>query len=174
MNLAYLIPLLPFIGFLLNGLGRKQLSKPLVGIIARGTVLASFIISLMIFFEVRPESFHAPQIIDYFSFLQFGKVSIRFAFQIDQLSSLFLLIITGVGFLIHVYSTAYMDEERKDHYARYFAYLNLFVFFMLMLVMGANYVIMFIGWEGVGLCSYLLIGYWFKNNEFNNAARKAF
>src|SRR5436305_13155948 len=100
MNLTYLIPLLPFIGFLLNGLFRKQLSKPLVGIIGCGTVLASFIISLMVFFEVRHETFQSPQIVDYFSFLEFGKVSIRFAFQIDQLSSLFLLIITGVGFLI--------------------------------------------------------------------------
>ena len=174
MNLVYLIPLLPFIGFLLNGLGRKQLPKSFVSIIACGTVLASFIISLMIFFEVRQPDFNSPHVIDYFPFLQFANVNIRFAFQIDQLSSLFLLIITGVSFLIHVYSTAYMHEERKDHYARYFAYLNLFVFFMLMLVMGANYVIMFIGWEGVGLCSYLLIGYWFKTEEFNNAARKAF
>src|SRR5690242_5744034 len=111
MNLVYLIPLLPFIGFLLNGIARKQLSKPLIGIIACGTVLASFIISLMVFFEVRQPNFSGPEILDYFSFLQFGKVSIRFAFQIDQLSSLFLLIITGVGFLIHVYSTAYMNEE---------------------------------------------------------------
>src|SRR6476659_4069573 len=174
MNLVYLIPLLPFIGFLLNGLGRKQLPKSLVGIIACGTVLASFIISLMIFFEVRHADFHSPQVIDYFPFLQFPNVNIRFAFQIDQLSSLFLLIITGVGFLIHVYSTAYMHEERKEHYARYFSYLNLFVFSMLLLVMGANYVIMFIGWEGVGLCSYLLIGYWFKNNDYTKAAKKAF
>src|SRR5437868_1189954 len=174
INLVYLIPLLPFIGFLLNGIARKQLSKTFIGVIACGTVLASFIISLMVFFEVRHQDFSAPQVIDYFSFLQFGKVDIRFAFQIDQLSSLFLLIITGVGFLIHMYSTAYMNEERSDHYARYFSYLNLFIFFMLMLVLGANYVIMFIGWEGVGLCSYLLIGYWFKNEDFNNAARKAF
>ncbi len=86
----------------------------------------------------------------------------------------FLLIITGVGFLIHVYSTSYMHEEKTEHFGRYFSYLNLFVFSMLLLVMGANYVIMFIGWEGVGLCSYLLIGYWFKNNEFNKAANKAF
>jgi len=90
------------------------------------------------------------------------------------LSSLFLLIITGVGFLIHLYSTAYMHEEESQHFARYFSYLNLFVFSMLLLVLGANYVIMFIGWEGVGLCSYLLIGFWFKNNDYNNAAKKAF
>jgi NADH-quinone oxidoreductase subunit L len=99
---------------------------------------------------------------------------IPFSFQVDPLSSLFLLIITGVGFLIHVYSTAYMHEERRDHFARYFAYLNLFVFSMLLLVLGSNFVIMFIGWEGVGLCSYLLIGYWFKNVDYTRAAKKAF
>jgi NADH-quinone oxidoreductase subunit L len=87
---------------------------------------------------------------------------------------LFLLVITGVGFLIHVYSTSYMHDEAAPHFARYFAYLNLFVFSMLLLVLGANYVIMFIGWEGVGLCSYLLIGFWFKNDNYNYAAKKAF
>src|SRR5690606_14060413 len=112
--------------------------------------------------------------IQYFNFIRVGDFSIPFAFKIDQLSSLFLLIITGVGFLIHVYSTSYMHEEKTEHFGRYFAYLNLFVFSMLLLVMGANYVIMFIGWEGVGLCSYLLIGFWFKNPEYNKAANKAF
>ena len=105
---------------------------------------------------------------------QSAILNIPFAFQVDQLSSLFLLIITGVGFLIHVYSTSYMHEEKHEHFGRYFSYLNLFVFSMLLLVMGGNYVIMFIGWEGVGFCSYLLIGYWFKNIEYNNAANKAF
>jgi NADH-quinone oxidoreductase subunit L len=169
-NLIFLIPLLPFIGFLINGLGRKVLSKELVGIIGSGTVLASFVISLMIF--LNGDYSAAP--IKYFDFINVGSLQIPFAFQIDQLSTLFLLIITGVGFLIHVYSTAYMHEERGDHYARYFAYLNLFVFSMLLLVMGANFVIMFIGWEGVGLCSYLLIGYWFKNIDYTKAAKKAF
>ena len=169
-NLIFLIPLLPFIGFLINGLGRKVLSKGLVGIIGSGTVLGSFVISLMIF--LNGDYSAAP--IKYFDFINVGTLQIPFAFQIDQLSTLFLLIITGVGFLIHVYSTAYMHEERGDHYARYFAYLNLFVFSMLLLVMGANFVIMFIGWEGVGLCSYLLIGYWFKNIDYTKAAKKAF
>jgi NADH-quinone oxidoreductase subunit L len=111
---------------------------------------------------------------EYFNFISVGSFQIPFAFQIDALSSLFLLIITGVGFIIHVYSTSYMKEETGEHYGRYFSYLNLFIFSMLLLVMGANYVIMFIGWEGVGLCSYLLIGYWFKNTEYNKAANKAF
>ncbi|HVM88957.1 MAG TPA: NADH-quinone oxidoreductase subunit L [Puia sp.] len=172
-KLVYLVPLSPFIGFLLNGLLRKNLSKSLTGIIACGTVLVSFIVSLLIFFDVRKDGFET-EIVSLFNFIHIGALKISFAFQVDQLSVLFLLIITGVGFLIHVYSTAYMHDEENDHFARYFAYLNLFVFSMLILVLGANYVIMFIGWEGVGLCSYLLIGYWFKNVEYGNAAKKAF
>jgi len=167
---VYLIPLLPFIGFLINGLGRNALPKGVAGAIGSGTVLGSFIISLMIF--LNGDYPQAP--IHYFNFIQAGGLNVPFAFQIDQLSTLFLLIITGVGFLIHVYSTAYMHEEKREHFARYFAYLNLFVFSMLLLVMGSNFVIMFIGWEGVGLCSYLLIGYWFKNIEYTKAAKKAF
>jgi NADH-quinone oxidoreductase subunit L len=113
-------------------------------------------------------------VVRYFDFINIPSLKVPFAFQIDQLSAVFLLIITGVGFLIHVYSTAYMHEEKREHFGRYFAFLNLFVFSMLLLVMGANYVIMFIGWEGVGLCSYLLIGYWFKNIDYTKAAKKAF
>ena len=169
-NLIFLIPLLPFIGFLVNGLGRKYLSKGMVGIIGCGTVLAGFIISMVIFFG---KDYSAVPYV-YYNFIQAGTLSIPFAFQVDQLSTLFLLIITGVGFLIHVYSTAYMHEEKSEHFARYFSFLNLFVFFMLLLVMGSNFVVMFIGWEGVGLCSYLLIGYWFKNIDFTKAAKKAF
>jgi len=170
-QLAYLVPLLPLIGFLINGLGRKSLSKSAIGWIGCGTVLISFIISLVLFFDVKNGG---GAVVSYFNFIEAGKLVIPFAFQIDQLSALFLLIITGVGFLIHVYSTAYMQEEEPQHFGRYFAYLNLFIFSMLLLVMGANYVIMFIGWEGVGLCSYLLIGYWFKNDNYNYAAKKAF
>jgi NADH-quinone oxidoreductase subunit L len=165
-------------------LGRKHLSKGLIGAIGSGTVLGSFIISIYAFLNLdaigggRQISSSARiignPVIKYFDFINVGSLKIPFAFQIDQLSSLFLLIITGVGFLIHVYSTAYMHEEKREHFGRYFAYLNLFVFSMLLLVMGANYVIMFIGWEGVGLCSYLLIGYWFKNVDYTKAAKKAF
>ena len=172
-HLVYLIPLLPLIGFLINGLGRNVLSKPMIGIVGCGVILASFAISVGIFFEARNMGGH-PVIVHLFDFIRVKAFTIPFAFQVDQLSSLFLLIITGVGFLIHVYSTAYMHEEEIKHFGRYFSYLNLFVFSMLLLVLGANYVIMFIGWEGVGLCSYLLIGYWFKNNDYNYAARKAF
>jgi NADH-quinone oxidoreductase subunit L len=172
-DLAYLIPLLPFIGFLINGLGRKALSKTLTGIIGSGVIFISFCLSVVVFLDASKEGFTA-QNINYFPFIDFGKIQIPFEFQIDQLTSLFLLIITGVGFLIHVYSASYMKEETQSGYGRYFSYLNLFVFSMLLLVLGGNYVIMFIGWEGVGLCSYLLIGYWFKNNDYNNAAKKAF
>jgi NADH-quinone oxidoreductase subunit L len=172
LQYCWLIPVLPLIGFLINGLARNQVGKSMAAVIGSGTVLASFVISLLIFFEVKNG---APQYVHHlFSFIQSGELRIDMAFNIDALTSLFLLIITGVGFLIHVYSSAYMHEERSVDFAKYFAYLNLFVFSMLLLVMGANYVIMFIGWEGVGLCSYLLIGYWFKNKNYGYAARKAF
>ncbi len=171
IELIWLVPLLPLIGFLINGLGRNSLSKSIVGIVACGVMLASFAISLMIFFEVKNGN---TAIVNLFEFIKVGKLNIPFSFQVDQLSSLFLLIITGVGFLIHLYSTSYMKEETAPHFARYFSYLNLFVFSMLLLVLGSNFLIMFIGWEGVGLCSYLLIGYWFKNSDYNKAAKKAF
>lgn len=171
-NLVYLIPLFPLLGFLINGLFRRSLNKPLIGIIGSGTILASFVVSLALFFQVKANG--ALPVQPLFSFINIESFKIAFAFQVDQLSSLFLLIITGIGFLIHVYSTAYMHDEPTEHFGRYFAYLNLFVFSMLLLVLGANYVIMFIGWEGVGLCSYLLIGFWFKNDNYNYAAKKAF
>ena len=170
---VFLIPLLPFIGFLINGLFRNYLSRALVGIIGSGVLVASFIVSLLVFQEVLAPGFET-QLIKYFDFINAGGLKIPVSFQIDQLSALFLLVITGIGSLIHIYSTAYMHEESVPHFARYFAYLNLFVFSMLLLVLGSNFVVMFVGWEGVGLCSYLLIGYWFGNNNYNNAAKKAF
>ncbi len=171
LHFSWLVPFFPLIGFLIIGLGRKFLPKPLTGFIGSGVVFLSFLVSLWIFFSVKNGNNYTA---DYFNFISVDKLIIPFSFQIDALSSLFLLIITGVGFLIHVYSASYMHHESKEHFARYFSYLNLFVFFMLLLVMGSNFVILFIGWEGVGLCSYLLIGYWFKNTEYNYAARKAF
>jgi len=170
-KLVYLVPLFPLLGFLVNGLFRKSLSKQLIGIIGSGAMLASFVVSLLVFFDVKNGGGATVQL---FNFIHVGSLVIPFEFLVDPLSSLFLLIITGIGFLIHLYSTAYMHEEEPMHFGRYFAYLNLFVFSMLLLILGANYVIMFIGWEGVGLCSYLLIGFWFKNNNYNAAAKKAF
>ena len=171
LQIVWLIPFLPLIGFLINGLGRKSLSKSLSGIIGSGVILGSFILSVWVFIQVKNGNTYLAH---YYDFINVASLKIGFDFQIDQLSSLFLLIITGVGFLIHVYSTSYMHEEESKDFAKYFSYLNLFVFSMLLLVMGGNYIIMFIGWEGVGLCSYLLIGFWFKNNDNNNAAKKAF
>jgi NADH-quinone oxidoreductase subunit L len=171
LQFAWLVPALPLVGFLINGLLRNKLSKSVISVVGSGAVLLSFLVSISIFLQVKNGN---TGVVNYFDFISVGKLSIPFAFQLDQLSSLFLLIITGVGFLIHVYSASYMHEEENKHFARYFAYLNLFVFSMLLLVLGANYVIMFIGWEGVGLCSYLLIGYWFNNTAYNNAAKKAF
>ena len=171
-SLLWLIPILPLAGFLINGILRNSLSKTASGTIGSLVILASFIISLLAFMEVKAtgKSF----LVQYFNIIQVDGFTIPLNFQVDQLSSIFLLIITGVGFLIHVYSASYMHEEGGKDFAKYFAYLNLFVFSMLVLVMGGNFVVMFAGWEGVGLCSYLLIGYWYKNVEFTNAAKKAF
>lgn len=178
-KIAFLVPLFPLLGFLINGLGRKNLSKSAAGIIGSGVIFLSFLTSCFLFGQVYGAASVANgntfnSVVTLFNFIEVNAFKIPFAFQVDQLSVLFLLIITGIGFLIHLYSTAYMKDEESHHFARYFAYLNLFVFSMLLLVMGGNYVIMFIGWEGVGLCSYLLIGYWFKNGDYNYAAKKAF
>ena len=165
------IVLWPLVGFLFNGLGRHIWSKKTIASNATGYVLASFILSIIAFVNVQEQGAIS---VHYFDFINTANFKIPFDLRVDALSSLFLLVITGVGSLIHLYSTAYMKDEESHHYARYFAYLNLFVFSMLLLVLGDNYVIMFIGWEGVGLCSYLLIGYWFTNATYNYAAKKAF
>lgn len=168
----WLIPLLPLLGFFINGLGRNALSKSLVTIIGSGVILGSFILSVLVFMNVPSGAGAQPLIFHAFDIINIESLKIPFSFQIDALTSLFLLIITGIGFLIHVYSSAYMHED--EGFAKFFAYLNLFIFFMLLLVMGSNFFIMFIGWEGVGLCSFLLIGFWFKNRDYVGAAKKAF
>jgi len=168
-NLVYLVPLFPLIGFLINGLGWRVLPRTIGGVIGSTSILASFAVSLAIFFETI-QGVNTTVVL--FDFIQSGNLYIPLAFRVDSLSALFLLIITGIGFLIHVYSTSYMHDD--EGMVRYFAYLNLFVFSMLLLVLGDNYLVMFIGWEGVGLCSYLLIGFWFKNKAYTQAAKKAF
>lgn len=168
----WLIPLLPLIGFFINGLGRNALSKSLISIIGSGVILGSFILSVLVFMNVPSGAGAEPLIFHAFDIINIESLKIPFSFQIDALTSLFLLIITGIGFLIHVYSSAYMHED--EGFGKFFAYLNLFIFFMLLLVMGSNFFIMFIGWEGVGLCSFLLIGFWFKNRDYVAAAKKAF
>ncbi len=168
IQLAWLIPLLPLLGFLIIGLGGKKLSKVLVTAVGCGSILLSFAVAVGVFLELKGTN----HTVDVFEWINVANLNLGFSFLIDPLSALFVLIITGIGFLIHVYSSGYMHED--EGYARYFSYLNLFVFFMLLLVMGNNFVLMFVGWEGVGLCSYLLIGFWFKKTEYNNAAKKAF
>ena len=170
IDLVWLVPLLPLLGFISIGLWGKNMAKGLVGWIGCGVIFLSFVVSALIFFELLSGS--SAKTVDLFPWINAGNLNVHFSFLVDPLSSLFLLIITGIGFLIHVYSTGYMHDD--EGFAKFFAYLNLFVFFMLLLVLGSNYLIMFVGWEGVGLCSYLLIGFWFKNTEYNNAAKKAF
>jgi NADH-quinone oxidoreductase subunit L len=171
IKLVALIPLFPLIGFLINGFFGKKISKGLSGTIASLAVLASFVLSVLIFLDLEHSEIKS-QTVCLFSWINSDTLKIPFEFLVDPLSSWFLLIITGIGFLIHIYSIGYMHDD--EGFSRFFTYLNLFIFFMLLLVLGNNYLIMFVGWEGVGLCSYLLIGFWFKNTAYNNAAKKAF
>ncbi|WBO84703.1 NADH-quinone oxidoreductase subunit L [Hymenobacter yonginensis] len=165
--LYVLIPLLPFLGFLINGLLNRKLSGTVAGAISSLAVLGSFAISVFLFLN-----FQYQYTVTLFDWISVGSMQIPFSYQIDQLSLIMLLLVTGVGFLIHVYSIGYMHHD--ENVGKFFSFLNLFVFSMLVLVLGANFVILFIGWEGVGLCSYLLIGFWNKNTAYNNAAKKAF
>ncbi len=166
----WLIPILPLAGFLINGLGRNIFSKGVIGTLGSLMVLISFGLSVGAFLQIKSTGTPINVIVyDWFSVMSF---KVQFAFLIDQLSALMLLIITGVGFLIHLYSVGYMHHDKG--FGKFFSYLNLFVFFMLLLVMGSNYLVMFIGWEGVGLCSYLLIGFWYTNPAYADAAKKAF
>lgn len=171
MELIYILILLPLIGFLINATIGKSLSKTLSGIIGSATVFGSFLITCYYFFGLVNGS-SSPIDATVFPWISSGNMQLNFGVLIDQLSTLWLMIVTGIGFLIHIYSIGYMHEDERFH--NFFSYLNLFIFFMILLVIGNNLLVMFIGWEGVGLCSYLLIGFWFKNNDYNNAAKKAF
>ncbi|WP_413542147.1 NADH-quinone oxidoreductase subunit L [Aquirufa antheringensis] len=168
MSLLFLIPLLPLVGFAINGLAYPKLPKQIAGIIGTIPPLVAFALSLQLFLNFDGQA----QILPIADWIKVGSLEIPFAFQIDQLSILMLLVITGVGTLIHVYSIGYMSHDAG--FGKFFAFLNLFVFFMLILVLGANFTVLFIGWEGVGLCSYLLIGFWNQKNSYGDAARKAF
>ena len=168
-NLIPLIPFLPFIGFVINGLFGKNMSKSLVGAIGSGTLLGSFLLTLMCFNQVAASG---PIQTTLYHFMTIDRLNLDFGFLVDQLSVWMMLIVTGVGFLIHVYSVGYMHDD--EGFYKFFAYLNLFIFSMLLLVMGDNFLMLFFGWEGVGLCSYLLIGFWYTNKEYGAAARKAF
>ena len=171
MSQIWLVPAFPLLGFLLNGFFGKLFGKRFVTIIAPAAVGFAFLQSLVLFFEMQAADGH--QLVEtLYTWMATGAFQVDVAFQVDQLSGLYLLIITGVGFLIHVYSIGYMGHE--EGYYRYFAYLNLFIFFMLVLVLGDSFLLMFVGWEGVGLCSYLLIGYYFEKHSAAEACKKAF
>ena len=169
-SLIYAIVLLPLIGFLTNGLLGKFLPKKVVGGFATAVVFVAFCIAVNLFCQFKIDS--NPIIVKAFEWFRVNGMSVDFGFQIDQLSLMMVMIITGIGSLIHLYSVGYMSHDKGFY--KFFTYLNLFVFSMLLLVMGSNYLILFIGWEGVGVCSYLLIGFWFQNWEYGKAARKAF
>ncbi|QYJ69243.1 NADH-quinone oxidoreductase subunit L [Flavobacterium litorale] len=169
-NLALLLLLAPLAGFLLNIFAGKKLSKGLSGTLGTVAVAVSFAVTVFFFMQVSDTK--EAVMVNLFKWMTLANFDVNFAFQLDQLSLLWLLFVTGIGTLIHVYSISYMHDDENLH--KYFAYLNLFIFFMITLVIGSNLLIMFIGWEGVGLCSYLLIGFWYKNQDFNDAAKKAF
>jgi NADH-quinone oxidoreductase subunit L len=169
-NIALVLVLAPFLGFLTNVFFGKSLSKSVSGIIGTLSVVVSFAATLYFFGGISSNP--AGIQISLFEWIQISNFKLDFGFLLDQLSVLWLLFVTGIGSLIHLYSISYMHDDENMH--KFFAYLNLFVFFMITLVIGSNLLVMFIGWEGVGLCSYLLIGFWYKNQEFNDAAKKAF
>ncbi len=168
-----LIPLLPFAGFLVNAFFGKRLSKSISGGVACLVMLAAFGVSLASVVSMLSTPDRAIEQTVY-TWITSGTLNIGATFRVDPLTSVMILVITGIGSLIHIYSTAYMHEETDSEYARYFSYLNLFASFMLVLVLGANFPMMFVGWEGVGLCSYLLIGFWYKKQSATDAGKKAF
>ena len=199
---VWLLPVLPLLGFVINGLlsvvssarigppdpetahnghaadsGDHNHSAPhkyagIVSIIGPAVLVLSFVLAWAIFSAMRSVQMEAPFIQSYFSWIPVGTLQIDAAIQLDQLSMVMVLVITGVGALIHIFSVGYMREDPS--YPRYFAYLNLFVFFMLVLVLGSSFPVLFVGWEGVGLCSYLLIGFWFSDKVNADAGKKAF
>jgi NADH-quinone oxidoreductase subunit L len=168
-----LIPLLPLAGFLVNASLGKRLPKSISGGVACLVMLAAFGVSLSSVFSMLSSPDRAIEQ-TFYSWITSGTLSIGATLRVDPLTSVMILVITGIGSLIHIYSTAYMHEETDSEYARYFSYLNLFAAFMLVLVLGANFPMMFVGWEGVGLCSYLLIGFWYKKQSAIDAGKKAF
>jgi NADH-quinone oxidoreductase subunit L len=185
MRYLVLIPLLPAVGALLNGVvGIRYFSKRASGWLACGTMAAALALSIAAFIELVRLPVEARDVVVRIATwippipLQteagIGAFTVDWALRLDPLSSMMILVVTGVGFLIHLYATAYMYGEPRGSYARFFAYLNLFCFFMLTLVLAANFLVMFVGWEGVGLCSYLLIGYWYEKKSAADAGKKAF
>ncbi|HYI94647.1 MAG TPA: NADH-quinone oxidoreductase subunit L [Bryobacteraceae bacterium] len=175
MHQLWLIPIFPLAGAAINGIFGRRLSKSITNVVAIGSVLLSFLWVLKVLSGLGMFGHEAPttaHIEHYFTWIQAGTLNVGFDLAVDRLSAVMLLVVTGVGTLIHIYAAGYMAHE--GGYYRFFAYLNLFMFFMLILVLGANYLVLFVGWEGVGLCSYLLIGFYFLEKTAGDAGKKAF
>src|SRR5581483_9714888 len=185
MKFIPLIPLLPGLGAAINGLvGIRSFSRKTAGIVACTTMTIALALALFAFWQLLglPAESRADDVvvaqwipkIPLATRTGYAAFEVPWGFRLDPLSGMMLLVVTGIGTLIHVYSTAYMADEPRGGVARFFCYLNLFCFFMLMLVLGNNFLVMFVGWEGVGLCSYLLIGYWYEKKSAADAGKKAF
>ncbi|MCX6151694.1 MAG: NADH-quinone oxidoreductase subunit L [Ignavibacteriales bacterium] len=178
INLIYLTVLLPLLGFLINGIfGSKIKNEKIIGLIGSGTVGIAFIISLGAFFQTLGLPVEERRnVVELFTWINVGWLNVKVAYLVDQLSLIMAMIVTGVGFLIHVYSIGYMHGDKG--FWRFFAYMNLFIFAMMNLILADNFLLLFLGWEGVGLCSYLLIGFWysrkFEKGTTSQAAKKAF
>ncbi len=174
LSLLWVVPALPLLGFVVNGTLSltRPTAKRAVSIVGVGTLVLAFAAAALAVAELARLHPTAPLVFRYWEWIPAGDLQVAFALQLDQLAAVMILVVTGVGALIHVFSVGYMHED--PGYARYFAYLNLFVFFMLVLVLGASFPVMFVGWEGVGLCSYLLIGFWFNEQVNADAGKKAF
>ena len=173
IELVWLIPIFPLIGFLINGLFGRRFSEKTIGWIGAGSVGASFVVAVSIFLELlnmAPGTRSIQKIV--YSWIWSGDLNVPIGFLVDPLSIVMIMVVSGVGCIIHVYSIGYMHGEIG--FRRYFSYLNLFVFNMLILVSANNFLLMFVGWEGVGLCSYLLIGYYYEKKSASDAGKKAF
>ncbi len=166
----FLIPALPLLAFAINFIFGRNFIRDKAHWIAAPAVFASFVLSLIVFFDIRDKGEALDQHL--FTWIPSGAFHIEVALHVDQLTAVMLLVVTSVGFLVHFYSIGYMQGD--PGFFRFFAYLPLFVFSMLMLVLADNFLVLFVFWEAVGLCSYLLIGFWFKRRSATNAAKKAF
>jgi NADH-quinone oxidoreductase subunit L len=170
-----LIPLLPLIGFVANAAWGRRLSKAVSGTVACGVMIGSFLLSAAAVAQLIGLPVERRSVVQQaYTWITSADLNVGLTFRLDPLSAVMILVVTGIGSLIHIYSTAYMHEESDAEFARYFSYLNLFAALMLVLVLGANFLVMFVGWEGVGLCSYLLIGFWYEKKSASNAGKKAF
>src|SRR5277367_2394448 len=170
MQQLWLIPIFPLLGFLLNGLFGRRMPKSMVNLFAIGSVALSFAWVVKTLLALGP--LETKYVEHCFTWIQSGPLQINIDFAVDRLTAVMLMVVTGVGLLIHIYSAGYMSDD--DGYYRFFAYLNLFMFFMLVLVLAQNFLLLFVGWEGVGLCSYLLIGFYFTEQFASDAGKKAF